>query len=1083
MQLSVISRVQNTIPALPDCFVPRKGLVTDCLDVLDRTGFIVLSGSMGMGKTTLAKLLAEEAGDWLWVNLSAIPREGISYVLRSLGEVLDGDSNLCNVLLDDVDLAPDACRDYEASLGGLMMSLYERKGRVIITSQREPSQRLQRALSLSDENVRSVPALDEGEIASLIASYNFSKGAAATARLAKVVCLQTSGHPQLVLASIKNYADADWPEVDIETLLKTPDGVIKEKRDARQILAQDLSSSEKTLIYQLSIIGIFRRDQAVMVGQLVKIQNPGDVFDCLVGPWIEAIIEDYYRVSPLIANAAIDALAPAEVQTIRYNLAEAVLAAGKLSQHEAGSIFMHAFMGKNARVLIIASNGILTSDEVVQEAVFNDISWFLACDPPKGALLFPDNTFINTTLRMLQFRIAVSVNPSKAEHIAERWDEELVYGDPKELFLLQRMLYVSQLLLYFQAPISPIRLVAGITEMEELFSILPECYENMKALELPREVEFPEFDLSDPVKFFFGLIASRCSGPVFLEELMTEVGKLPTDLRNRLLSIFSDSEGAAMLLIDHAWLAETNLEAPDWESCLAVFDCIKAKGISFGIQNLAYAAARGAAIICDEYLNDEDRALSVIDAVDEECGVSVITQDSRATVLYNHERFEEALAVWGDSVEDPDQRNKNYDVSIWTARKVGISAARVGDWSKAAELFMFGYRKGQQIDVPWCTVGFLGDAAFAHWMAGEYPDMLECFHFCLQLLDELPDSRENFPLFVVEKMVANVFLWINGELDGVPDNKRNKPYAGLCSDPEPNEKLRDLPPVIRDYLWLFLVELEHKLSLGDEIYDASMSRLEKSSIVAIQLMFGYFQVSRSVQRAEYISLPDCLSRCARLATICRSSGDGNAFVESVASGTEFDSEMSQAEIEYVTGILLGALVSAVAQQKADDAICVWGDIIRIEERLSYLLSFLDEVESVFASSSDKCRSIMRDSAEGWCVRTLSALRVAVDLETSPDELFNAHGFIISGLRSGVLGKDAIACAVEIVADGWLRVMQCPALLRSPRISVPPLKSACGSDSKGIQKFAEILVAASDVISMRIPNEVINSLKDVCNADN
>lgn len=1075
IHLYPMSRIQRAIPDLEHFLVPRESLVTDCARNLEKSGVMILTGLVGMGKTTLAKLIARQRKNWVWVNLSGVQTEVVIYVLQSIGKLLDGDRCITDVLIDDIDMSPNACRQYEETLGGLMITLQSRNGRVILTSQREPSQRLQRALSLRPESIIKVPSLSEAEISSLLTTSGFAGNQTECNQHAKIIFFQTSGHPQLVQATIRYLSTKGWPHAHLDDLLTTPKEIAQEKRQMRQLLIDGLSNAQKTLVYRLSAIGMFRRDHAAEIGAKAAVSIPGDVFESLVGPWIEQISNGYFRVSPLIGYAANEALGLEEIRTVHKDIAESLLACGNLSVYEAIAIFTHAFVGKHRHILLIAVTGIMTAAEDIRKVLLNELSWFLAFDPKPGQLLFED-PHVNFALRLLQFRIAIAVDPAKAEPIAERWNQELVNCIPQELYLYERFLYVLNLLLFFQAPIRPKRLIACFVEMEELLRALPELRKRMAALKLPPSVDSPRSDISDPAKLFFVFAVNRCTDAIFLKELINEIVQVPADLRSRMLSIFSDSISNATMLIDRVWLSESKKNNPNWESCLTIFRNVAEKSRKWGISNLAYAVTRGTAIILDEYLRESEKAIAVIDAVENELGLSHVTQDERATILYNNKDYHRALEIWQEMLRRIGNLPIEYDITIWTCRKAAISAAMTDDWSLAAQLFLQGYDKAKQTNILWATAGLMADAAFAHWKAGQHAQLLTTLQRTLTLLESLPAPETDFISFAMRKNIGFIILWIKNSLAGSQNENYAEPYAGMCSNPEPNARLRELPSTLIEYCWIMLADIEHELSAGQNIYNIVCNRFDTSEYAVAQVLLRVLHIRVSIAQAQYEDIPLQAFHCARATTMCRASSDPLIAAKALVYNQNFQLAMTPEEMNFAEHILVTALICAVKHKQSETALTAWRAAVNIKPQLQPLSSFLSSATATMSLPLAEARKQMRNPALGWHVQTLSALRLTTDSDTRPDDIFQAHGFLLRCIQKNVIKKEASSCLADLVTTNWIHQLQFPVLLKSPMFIVPVISKACQSNSRGFKKIAEVLLAASTAISTKVPTGFIHDLE-------
>ena len=99
--------VQNGPPPLPAHCLDRAALVASLYEKLQRSGSLFLSGSAGMGKSTLAKLIcARSQGTWLWLDLSGRNGTEVAVALHELAQRFERDGSTINVALDDLDASP-----------------------------------------------------------------------------------------------------------------------------------------------------------------------------------------------------------------------------------------------------------------------------------------------------------------------------------------------------------------------------------------------------------------------------------------------------------------------------------------------------------------------------------------------------------------------------------------------------------------------------------------------------------------------------------------------------------------------------------------------------------------------------------------------------------------------------------------------------------------------------------------------------------------------------------------------------------------------------------------------------------------
>ena len=417
--------IQTDIPLLfLNVVVPRTELLTRIQDKLQSDGIAIIQGGVDKGKTILAKLTANSIdGDWFWLKFTNKEASQIAQDLRQLADAVSNRSAQVNVILDDLNLQPQQLQEYEEDLGVVAYRVLERGAKLLITSQYNPPNNLIRSLGLSSSIVVHVPNFTIPEI------EQFTTEMGCPAEHAKTwsgwVQVHTNGHPRLVHARLTQLQQEDWKyQGKIESLLQTPQEVVKEREEARQIL-MGLSENQRKLLYRLSLLTEFRRDYSLNIGEIPEaIPYPGDVFSQLVGPWIDQVSENYYTISPLLKNAANEVWSKSKINDLHAEVANAILKANNLTIIEAGSVLLHSIRGVNKKGVIAVIASLMTASDDNWKMVSQALSWvtYIKTNPSKE--LFPGDTFANYCFRSLQYRIAVEVEPEFAPKILEIWDKE-----------------------------------------------------------------------------------------------------------------------------------------------------------------------------------------------------------------------------------------------------------------------------------------------------------------------------------------------------------------------------------------------------------------------------------------------------------------------------------------------------------------------------------------------------------------------------------------------------------------------------------------------------------------------------------
>jgi hypothetical protein len=177
-----------------------------------------------------------------------------------------------------------------------------------------------------------------------------------------------SGHPQLTHAFVLGMSARDWPHAEVrEIVVKgfTSGDIEAEKEAARRNLIAALPEHARALLFRLSfLIGRFDRATALALGQmLAPIAQVGEALDVLVGPWIEPMGRDRYRVSPLASGVGRSMLSPDDQQRLHASIALHMLKKGTINASEVDAILMHAMLGKSSWALMMLAMGILTAPQ------------------------------------------------------------------------------------------------------------------------------------------------------------------------------------------------------------------------------------------------------------------------------------------------------------------------------------------------------------------------------------------------------------------------------------------------------------------------------------------------------------------------------------------------------------------------------------------------------------------------------------------------------------------------------------------------------------------------------------------------
>ena len=834
------SIIQTNIPPLYSDFAPRTDLVTSIQSKLQSEGIAVIQGGTGTGKTTLAKLTANTiSGSWFWLNLTKRDSYQVAQFLQQLAIEISKHSSQINIVLDDLNLQPQQLREYEEVLGTVVYRVLERGAKLSITSQYNLPNNVIRRLGVSKSIVLLVPNFTIHEIEQFAQQLGCPADRAGT--WAKLIRFHTSGHPRLVHARLAQLQMKEWREDENESIFQTPQEVVEEREEARQLLI-DLSEDQQELLYRLSLISIeFRRDCAINIGEIPEsIPHPGDTFSQLVGPWIDPSRETYYTISPLLNNAAKQVWSESKINDLHAQIANAILKAKNLTITEAWSVLLHSIFGKNKESLVAIVQGLLATPEDNWKKLSQEFSWLtrIKTDPPEE--LFPEDVRVNHLFRSLQYRIAIEVEPDFALKILKIWDEETKPYEPHNLYLMSRINLATQALLHYQMSLS---VKKKIDYLKEIIDSEDNCKEIQEYVIFKRQLEKNIADKSNFFSALFSLIwTRRPTYAPFLNDLIDSLDELQPKIRTLLLIDFKNDTTCSQFLIDNIWLSEATLDNPDWTRCLQVYDKVIEKTIVWGYPHIALAAARGKAIIQDEYLHDSDAAQRALQDILSKMDPSPVIEDEQAVIFLHQKRYEEALNIYERILPEWSLYSEKLDIGPSNGyRRAAICAAHLDDWKKAATFFEDGAKRAQEIDGTKQYIGLYADAGFAQFKAGNVLSCINLLKLALQEFETLPQNDTEIRYFTLKKLLGYLIAWL-AKRDS--DIGFEEPPPGFCSNLDIDKTIMDYPNFPIQYVWLHLTQIEYQFNLG-------MTNLDQAKDVKDRILYPFLDFSLSMLEIQY----------------------------------------------------------------------------------------------------------------------------------------------------------------------------------------------------------------------------------------
>ena len=1113
IDIAIQSPIQNTIPPLYPNVAPRTQLLTRIQAKLQSEGIVVIHGGTGKGKTTLANLAARAAGEsWIWLSFTNRESSQILQNLHQLAIEISNQSSPVNIVLDDLNLQPQQLREYEEILGVVVYRVIERSAKLIITSQHKLPNNFILRLGVSPSVVIHVSDFTLPEIEQFAEQLECPHSEKKP--WANLIQAHTGGHPRLVHARLARLKEENWKPPDtIEGIVKTPDEVVEEREVARQLLTE-LPENQREFLYRLSLMPIeFRRDYALNIGEIPEsIPLAGDTFSHLVGPWIDRVTETYYKISPLLTKAAEQVWSEGKIKILHARIANAILKTRNLTPIEAWSVLTHSMAGQNKSAFVAIVGALITAPEENWTKLSHEFSLLIHIKTKGLQELFLGDPVVNNLFRSLQHRIAIEVEPEAAPKILESWDKETVPYEPNQMYLLDRLMLIDQALMYGRATLTAKQIIDYFKEIIEI-TIKHKEFQAMynNSTEKFKGCNTDKFNYFSVLFSFYYRAPNPNLYPPFLSELIDALDELQPNVRRILLADFEHDSVDCRFLIDGVWLAESKLENPDWPGCLRVFDKAIERTIAWGYLHLAAASARGKAIIYDEYLHVPDMAHKVLQDIVSKVGALPVIAEEQAKVYFGQRNYQEALNIYERVLPEWNPPSEQVNLGpLEEYRRAAISAAQLNDWAKSATIFEAGAKRTPRNESPERqtteesvdteslsatrtnevenTVRYIGlcaDAGFANYKAGHLLLSIKLLNLALREFVKLTEyDNKDAQYFTLKKCLGGIIKWIAEHEIECNSSETHELPAGLCSDPEQNEKILALKDFQMGYAWLYLAQLEFKFGHDTSVLEEALQTSARDANPNLDFSLLLLQTKHDFRHKRLDNLPHRINQLASVSELMKKDRQFRKGVENSenSENRETDSSPNADSTNFVSVesimFILGTALLVQLQTRTDmhDMLKRWrmnSLELPIKEQM---VNALDRIESVLLGDKNEALAVMTSREPIGDMRLIAALSVIQDSETSANNQFYAHALIATSLLGTPL-EDFVAVDLgELLSAQWLERIKSGAMSQMNNVIIREIEQACNDSETGKKKIGKILLAAYPVVSLRASSEHLQKFR-------
>lgn len=1069
-QRAFLQEMHDITPPKPPQPLMRRHILENAISsALKSQGCIYLVGSSGTGKSVLASIIATtHTGIPIWIHVDGSSMEIVEKLLQEGLSRCAQKKAVPLIVLDDIPLMGKKPLDLTQRLSVIIK---KHEGYLISTLQRVPH-----GSGLTDDEYnRQVIVVSMMKVLEVQAALlQMGCPGHRIISLANIIQLQTSGHPQLVHARLRRLKEQNWPDIDEKDILITPPEIEAEQHSVRLLLHSVRNEQEREAIYRMSVWALpFRRDHFLNVADIPPaLPQPGEAFDQLLGPWIEQISESHFRLSPLLKNAAQGMWSKERTADLEYKIASAALKTKKLSAIEMSAILRIGITGKKevlvVAVLMVAIDmGFQRRSELAGIFPWLPYIWADGSQP-----IYESNSFLNTYLRLLQSVVAAHNDFEEPQRFIEYALSEADVEADHEVANGQIASILIQALMMPELKLAGNVFVRFLTEFYERFYAASNhpIFRNVR-WSVGKHWRREPIGIEDLTALMLSFAKSKTHGStglwyVNVAEACEADHKV---LKIAFTTLFAGDPFLGRHLIDKCWLAE-EIEH-DWQRALHSLSKFLQAGLRWNCLLMVESAAKGIMVVHDEYLGNAQKALEMADSFAAHISdPSVHFLDARANILSRMGRKAEAVSIWKNII--PYWKVPDYveDTSVlFAASRAGAAAGLISDWNVACFFFEYASAETIKCDDKRYLIGFEMDATFACYKIGQFDKMVAHLKAAINHLMPLPNDKSDPRTYKLWRMVTHVALYLHTVTDRDPASGGvDVPFPGQCSNIEPPRNIADMPDLVPQMTVSLAASVEWKFA-GTcdlvELYRETLKRQDNPVVDASRFMN---LLTSTIFNKRWIEIPDLalsLAKCLR------------EFQMNSASG--FQAVGSEADYFMVNDAVIVALFYVSLGHN--------NPLELVEGLISYEGQQSEKLTS-WAIEARKFMRVHQDARSAWNYLRgegvtsngqiwATALMLHENTD-NPEMLIHSHALTLYMLKQNSL-KSIVGRQIGMaVSKSWQRACLKPFLLRSPRLTLPPLKQAIQLTPYSIRSAASVLLAAKHTTSMRLPKDLEAYLAEI-----
>jgi hypothetical protein len=1041
----------------------RRGLVDRLRTELVSKGSLWLHGSSGLGKSTLAALLARSQGvSWRLVDLRELSIPAIRSILIGIANSFR-QTSARGLILDDVPAETD--NTLISAIGQVARAVADADGVLIITSTKPPQPTLAGRLRLDSKAIVRTPYLSPQDVADVVMAAGGDPK-----KWAPSIHAFAGGHPQLVDARVTGLEQRGWDEkellADIIPLRDVRNDMDEERKAVRGRLLQDLQPIATELLLRLSLLhGNFDRPMALLVADRpAPIAPAGLIFDFLVGPWIEQVAPTGYRTSPLLKGSGAAGLALHLQREIKSNVLRYLMVQRPFPADQMLQIFLIAFQQEDRDGLSWFGHALLAASSTPEKSQFKrlaqEVSVFTLVDRGEGVPLIPGDRGLSTMLRFAQLRVAVATDDMKeAARIVDRalFENGLVGGDARQY--LDAMIFAS-VIMEPRIPIRPRRWLPMLQEltaaplMQPIFAQVPPPKGSFAGL--------PPTATNDEMMFITRGAALKSVNE--LVELIDALEQQPKAIRDRYLGAAARTNQSLHLIVSASWLAEVKQPGFDGRAAAAAYRSLSQRPSAKDNPDLAVELLCAEAIMLDDYAGDKDGALDVLRAGQDAYLNAYRLNRQRQKVFYRHAQHDEALAEF-EKFRDRLPKERAVD-RAYAMREAARSAAEIGDLTRARTFFEEAWESARLCGASMkpMTAGLSADCAILDFDAGKTESALDLMLRALLEADDL-DPRAGVKEAFVKRILLAAIIYMRRATPDFPAARQARVY-GMCSEPEPQEWFRNQPQAQPLLVWYQLAELETEIP-GRAVLAELRRRTKAGGLLPLETTLVSHIAEAAVRHLDVDGLLEAMTTYPRAVTEgirgLKEQRDTDPFNMPVGELTPIaKNEWSNAEIATAAkhAVLCFMLACAAADRR---------DVIAdLRQKVVLIPGLAKELENLFLVMDQPSR----DEKDVYVIIPSIIGRLLNGEVFDANDVFLSAVYALQLFDNSVLAPPAAEALISFYGRIWPEILEERTFsMRSPTTNGPIILEAIRRGKTALQRIAHMVLATEAAVKRSLNNDL------------